>query len=619
MKNVNTTPKALLAILLIAACSGLESQGAQPNILWIVTDDQRADSVCAYNRSVYGQDSSPLGYVESPNIDQLASEGVLFTQAITNSPVCAPSRAAMHTGRYPFRTGHYAFEMTHQAPDFVKPVVSEVMREQGYATASFGKMDHYIYKWGPGQGFNDAGFFDLRIHFKNHLQKNGWGDLFTKRQYGRIDGKVVGVGSTETVIYPSGKQRTYYLERDNEKLTEADRTSWRQTNEEFDLLRAYTRGNKNLIIGGENPRPAGDTIDAFIIKEFIKHLDNADSTYETLWGERVSGADTSKPQFLHLGFHLPHTPVLPPKSFRDRFRKHSYKVPDFDQEELAKMPQQLRKIFKSGNMVDLTDEEKQQAIQDYYAFCAYGDSLIGQAVEEFKAYCRSNRQEYLILYVIGDHGWHLGEQGIVAKFMPHRQSVSNAAIVVSSDKSMVRPGQVYEDFVEFVDFAPTFMAAAGVDVTQPSFDYLDGYPLLEVLEGKRPKREYVLGEINVISGPRAYLHTDRFRFSMRTRPFSNLVRGNQIGKNLQWALKAPAEKVEMALYDLQSDPLERNNLAYQHGYEGLAAWFRSKLGRIVLGDGRIECDWSQENAYVLGDFAKGADDKNAKIPQHLIP
>ena len=610
---------ATIACLLVAAQPICVAANNQPNILWIVTDDQRADSVCAYNKAEYGQDTSPLGYVESPNIDRLASEGVLFTQAFTNSPVCAPSRGAMHSGRYPFRSGHYAFELTHQAPEFVKPVVSEVMRDRGYGTASFGKMDHYIYRWGPGQGFHDAGLFDLRIHFKNHLQKNGWGDLFVRAQYGQLDGAPAIIGMTENVIYPSGERKKYFLPWKGETPSGTDIASREQVTREFDLLRAYTRENKSLIIGGENPRSAGDTIDAYILREFTNYLVNANATYKTLWGESVSGADTSKPQFLHLGFHLPHTPVLPPKSFRDRFRKHRYEVPKFDQAELDKMPAQLRKVFQYGNMVDLTDDEKQQAIQDYYAFCAYGDALIGEAVAKFKTYCEANDQQYLILYVIGDHGWHLGEQGIVAKTMPHRQSVANATILVSSDKSLVPAGQVYKDLIEFVDFAPTFLAAAGVDTTQPTFAYLDGYPLQDILGENGPKREYVLGEINVISGPRAYLHTDRFRFSMRTRPFSNLVRADQMGKNLKWALNAAPEKVEMALYDLDSDPLERDNLAYQEGYEELAAWFRDKLGNIVLGDGRIECDWSQENAYVRGDFALGADDKKASIPAHLIP
>uniref|UniRef100_UPI001C87ABEF sulfatase-like hydrolase/transferase n=1 Tax=Algisphaera agarilytica TaxID=1385975 RepID=UPI001C87ABEF len=99
-----------------------------PNILWILTDDQRPDSLARYNRATLGTDESTLGHVMSPHTDRLAAEGVLFTRAFCNSPMCTPSRGSMHTGRYPFRTGHYRFTGTHQQPDFVRPTVSQVLR-----------------------------------------------------------------------------------------------------------------------------------------------------------------------------------------------------------------------------------------------------------------------------------------------------------------------------------------------------------------------------------------------------------------------------------------------------------------------------------------------------------
>lgn len=87
----------------------------------------------------------------------------------------------------------------------------------------------------------------------------------------------------------------------------------------------------------------------------------------------------------------------------------------------------------------------------------------------------------------------------------------------------------------------------------------------------------------------------------------------------QQGLTVPAEDVEMALYDLKYDPLEKNSVSNNQEYQALANWFRNKLGNIVLGDGRIEADWSQANVYHFSDFAKGADDKKADIPAGLIP
>ncbi|WP_199271716.1 hypothetical protein [Paraglaciecola sp. L3A3] len=56
-----------------------QSMSQQPNILWIVTDDQRADSIAAFNMATTGKSESALGYVASPNIDALAKGGVMFT------------------------------------------------------------------------------------------------------------------------------------------------------------------------------------------------------------------------------------------------------------------------------------------------------------------------------------------------------------------------------------------------------------------------------------------------------------------------------------------------------------------------------------------------------------
>ena len=88
--------KAMLRIIGAAICvaiSGLPSYAAEaierPNIVWIVVDDMSANFSC-YGETV----------IETPNVDQLAKEGVRFSGAFVTAPVCSPCRSALVTGCY---------------------------------------------------------------------------------------------------------------------------------------------------------------------------------------------------------------------------------------------------------------------------------------------------------------------------------------------------------------------------------------------------------------------------------------------------------------------------------------------------------------------------------------
>src|SRR4051812_39724763 len=100
--------------------------GARPNILFVMTDQQRWDALgCAG------------GWVRTTAIDRLAAEGVRFPNAYTNSPVCVPARASLALGRYPHNTGVWkneAYTMPADAPTWMRSV-----RDAGYTTSLFGK------------------------------------------------------------------------------------------------------------------------------------------------------------------------------------------------------------------------------------------------------------------------------------------------------------------------------------------------------------------------------------------------------------------------------------------------------------------------------------------------
>jgi len=358
----------------------------------------------------------------------------------------------------------------------------------------------------------------------------------------------------------------------------------------YDLLRHYNEKKgksieKGMIIAGVSPREAGKTRDGYYSSVFADYLKSENKPFKV--GSRTfDGVDTSKPLFCHIGYDFPHTPVLPPADYRARFAKKTYKVPAFDKNELETMPAQLRKQVQSGYSDHLTDEEKQTMVQDYYAFCAYGDALVGQAADAFIAYSEKQKQPWMLVYVCGDHGWKLNDHGSVSKFTPWDIDAHCPIIVVSSNKKAFPAGKIVRDFTEFVDIKPTILAAAGVDLRSKENAYLDGVDMAGIASGKLPPRDYVIGESHAVTGPRAYIRTKEYVFSMQTRPDKNR------GQNFEWAENASWKELDPALYHMPSDPHEVKNLAFSKQYEKTAQAMKKKLLEIVMG-GRVEVNWEK--------------------------
>lgn len=614
MSTYGKVQSALMISLLALGAASFAEKAAKPNILWIITDDQRSDSMSCYNQAITGNKDSELGYVESPNLDRLASEGVLYTQAYCNSLACAPSRSSMHTGKYPHRNGMYGFRKAHQAADCRSRVIPEVMKENGYQPSMFGKSGYYIFDWEGYNQWDPLGYYQPFIH-RNDLEKTAGSDFWWNKPWDSQKGMVI--GKEEVFRFADGSVKRFWYDRKDRELTAEEKAVCKEVEAELDILRTYTRQNKELIIGGVSPNTTGNTLDGTIVKTMQTYLSNEGKEYTMVNGKPAVGPNPEKPLFINLGLVFPHTPVLPTKEYRDHFKGKKYKVPEFTEMEASLLTGSLKDLRNDMDFSRMTAAEKQQAISDYYAFCALGDHYIGEAVESFKAYCNKHNQEYVIVFLCGDHGWHLGEQGIESKFGPWFQTVHDSIIVVSSDKKKFPAGKVVHDWVEYVDLAPTFYDIAGINAaTHPG---LDGFSLRKTLN-KGPQREYVIGEMNQVRGDRAYIRCKDFSFAMRVRPFwTKPGEGYEPGANIRWGLDAPAADIDMALYDLRVDPKEQANVAYSDEYKELAAFFRTKLGNIVLGDGRVECDWRKENKYQVSNFAPGAHDRKLNIPESIIP
>lgn len=125
----------LLACLLVGRCWAAD----RPNILFAISDDQSYPHASAYGgRSIF-----------TPAFDRVAREGVLFTNAITASPGCSPSRAAILTGRYPWQNEHAGTHASMFSNKFA--TYPKLFKEAGYHVGYTGK------GWGPGN-YEEGGF-----------------------------------------------------------------------------------------------------------------------------------------------------------------------------------------------------------------------------------------------------------------------------------------------------------------------------------------------------------------------------------------------------------------------------------------------------------------------------
>jgi arylsulfatase A-like enzyme len=156
-----------------AAFAVSASQVERPNVVLIVADDLGWGDVGAFGQR----------RIRTPHVDRLATEGMRFVRHYSGSPVCAPSRCVLMTGKHPGRAfirdnRQYGGEGQYPIPDEVL-TMAEILQSLGYATGAFGK-------WGLGgpttsgaplrQGFDRFFGYNSQSHAHNYYPTNLWDD-----------------------------------------------------------------------------------------------------------------------------------------------------------------------------------------------------------------------------------------------------------------------------------------------------------------------------------------------------------------------------------------------------------------------------------------------------------
>ncbi|OXM14272.1 sulfatase-like hydrolase/transferase [Paenibacillus herberti] len=401
-----------------------EQSPSRPNILFIQTDQQRVDTLRSYGGQV----------CQTPNLNQLAEESVVFENAYTSCPVCTPARASMQTGMYPFKhgmqTNTYGMgSMVHELPDTSR-LLSRQLQEQDYSIGYTGKwhlgFGPEIGKWLQG---NTA-----YIRFPDIAAGNR--SLPTDVGYEADDFAGHGGGG---MGYPEFKK---YL-ADN-GLT------WQEENK--------VSGHFEFHYASELTSPIESSVEYYLTERAIHYIDQF--------------RDREDPFFFSLNFWGPHEPYVAPTEFLNWYRDVELEPwPNFydDNKDKPSIHQ-----IKKGNTKEWADFVPY--IKHYYAAMSSIDAQVGRLMDYLK---KHNLYDNTIIIFTADHGESLGIHGGLCdkSFFMYEETCRIPLIVKPA--SGLEESRTEASFVGTCDIHATILDLAGAGSPPKGSDGRSFAPMLD--------------------------------------------------------------------------------------------------------------------------------------------
>tara|TARA_B100000965_G_scaffold136851_1_gene113860 strand:- start:1208 stop:2731 length:1524 start_codon:yes stop_codon:yes gene_type:complete len=464
----------LLILFLFISCA--EDQ-KKPNFVFIYTDDQRFDTVGAMgNDEIY-----------TPNLDKLANNGVLFTNAYNmgawHGAICVASRAMMISGKSVWRAKDQISELKKGDSIALSKTWPRILNKNGYKTYMTGKwhVDAPVDK-----------IFDVVKNERPGMPGDTRGELGARLKEWRINS---GEYSELENFMPIGYGRP----------KDKNDNSWIPYDS---LFGGFWEGGKHW-----SEVLADDSID---------FIDQA--------------KDDSSPFFMYLSFNAPHDPRQAPKEFLDLYPIEDIKVP---KNYLPQHPY----LEEIGNKPGLRDEALapyprtkfavKKHIQEYYAVISHLDEQVGKIIDHLE---KENLLENTYVFFTSDHGLAVGQHGLIGKQSLYDHSI-RVPMIISGPK--LNKGEKYNQDIYLQDIVPTTLELAKIEIPD-EIDFKSFYPIINK-QSEKSSHNGIYGTFGCC--PPNY------------KDFQRMIRKD--GFKL---MAFPVNK-RIELYDLKSDPFEKNNLS----------------------------------------------------------
>ena len=483
-----------LGFIIFNCCQNPEKSTTKPNILFVSIDDLRPAL------GVYG-DSIAI----TPNIDQLAGEGMTFRKTFAQSAVCAPSRASLMTGLRPdsTRVWHLGDQFRKINPNTV--TMPQYFAKHGYHTVNLGKIFH------------------------NYMPDS--------------------ISWDEPDLRPSRYLRPDWLKRDGETFYISEAVHISQTHKRDSLLKL----KPIRYADGWNTGPAWEAANV----HDTMYYDGAQNELTKKTLSRLAKMD--QPFYMGLGYFRPHLPFTAPKKYWDLYDKEKIPLAENPSIPTNAPLHTLNSMYELRHYdgfhhighptsdFRMNEDTARILRQGYYASVSYVDALLGDLFEHMKSL---GIYENTIIIVWGDHGWKLGDHNSWGK-MTNFNIDLKVPMIIRYPQQRNRGVQTYA-FTELVDMFPSLCELAGIAIP----NYMQGTSFVPLLN--EPDLEWKSAAFSQFHRrPKVSADGKRYMgYSINTPNYHYIEWYDWYPKKGERGAFKVAE-----LYDAVNDPTETTNLA----------------------------------------------------------